>query len=140
MTDEELSLDDDRPRYFVRTYRTENERTLVWVPDLDITLEGEWRWVDDAEAAAVAAIAAKLEVPAASFAVDVDCPIDMDPDISPEFKADLDRRAAEHNACVHDWQPVGEQEAADDLLIKNFTARGRKASRCAKCGSLEFGS
>src|SRR5262249_2398925 len=91
MADEELSLDDDRPRYFVRTYRTEDERTLVWVPDLDITLEGEWRWVHEAEAAAVAAIAAKLEVLAASFAVDVDCPIDMDPDISPEFKAELER-------------------------------------------------
>ena len=140
MTDEEFLLDDDRPRYFVRTYRTDDERTLVWVPDLDITLEGEWRWVHDAEAAAAAAIAAKLQVPATSFAVDVDCPINMDPDISPEFKADLERRAAEHSACVHDWQPVSEQEAADDLLIKTFTAKGRKASRCTKCGSLEFGT
>src|SRR5215510_13731887 len=140
MTDEELSLDDHRPRYFVRTYRTEDERTLVWVPDLDITLEDEWRWVDDAEAAAVAAIAANLEVPAASFAVDVDCPIDMDPDISPEFKADLERRAAEHDACVHDWRQVSKEEAAEDLLIKTFTARGNQASRCTKCGSLEFGT
>jgi hypothetical protein len=140
MTDEEFLLDDDRPRYFVRTYRTEDERTLVWVPDLDITLEGDWRWVDDAEAAAVGAIAAKLQVPATSFAVDVDCPIDMDPEISPEFKADLERRAAEHDACVHDWRQVFEQEAADDPLIKTLTARGNKASLCTKCGSLEFGT
>ncbi len=57
MTDEEFSLDDDRPRYFVRTYRTEDNRTLVWVPDLDLKVEGDRRWVDDAEAAAIAAIA-----------------------------------------------------------------------------------
>ena len=44
MTDEDSPLDDDRrPRYFVRTYRTYDERTLVWVPDLDLTVEGDWR-------------------------------------------------------------------------------------------------
>src|SRR5262245_19349811 len=32
MTDKEFSLDDDRPRYFVRTYRTEGGRTLVGCP------------------------------------------------------------------------------------------------------------
>jgi hypothetical protein len=98
MDEEDLPTDDERPHYYVRMYRTENERTLVWVPDLDITLEGDWRWVDDAESAAVAAIAARLEVPPATFAVDVDCPIDMDPDISPEFKAELERRAAASSA------------------------------------------
>jgi hypothetical protein len=32
--------DDGLPRHFVRVYRVADDRAVVWVPDLEISLEG----------------------------------------------------------------------------------------------------
>ena len=53
---------------------------------LEITLEGLWRWVADAEEAAASAIASRLGVPTGAFHVDTDCPVDMDPQTTPGIR------------------------------------------------------
>src|SRR5262249_31708443 len=132
--------DDDIPHYLVRVFMTEDKRTIVCVPELNIELEGSWRFIVDAESAAVEAIEAKLQTSRAAFRVNVDCPIDMDPEISPEFKAELERCSAEHDARPHDWQPVPAAEAEDDLVVKIFKGRYANVTRCMVCGALSFES
>jgi hypothetical protein len=84
------------------------------------------------------AIAARLRIPLGSFHLDSDCPVDMDPEITPEFKAELERRASEHQACPHDRQLLPQEEIQGDRFLGAFTATWSVASRCARCRAVSF--
>jgi hypothetical protein len=84
------------------------------------------------------AVAARLQVPLGSFHLDVDCPIDMDPEITPEVRAEIDRRIADHEACPHDWRLMPDAEAETDFVARAFADRGLVASRCTVCGELSL--
>jgi len=129
--------DDELPSYFVSVFPTERGTTIS-IPHLDITLEGDWAWIDDAETAAKQAIAAKLGVDPARFQIVTDCPIDMDPEISPAFRTELEKSAADHVACAHDWQAVQPSEVEGSAFLRHFGARRGTASRCRHCKSVRF--
>ena len=129
--------DDELPSYFVSVFPTERGTTIS-IPHLDITLEGDWAWIDDAETAAKQAIAVKLGVDRSTFQIVSDCPIDMDPKVSLKFRAELEQRAADHGACAHDWQAVQPSEVEGSAFLRLFGARRGKASRCRRCKSIRF--
>ena len=134
---DDRAVDDELPLYFVFVFLTDRGTTIS-IPHLDITLEGDWAWIDDAETAAKQAIAAKLGVDPSAFQIVSDCPIDMDPEISPKFSVELEQRAADHDACAHDWQEVQLPEVEGSALLHDFRARLGTAARCRRCKSLRF--
>jgi hypothetical protein len=58
------------------------------------------RWESRFQTRRPEVVAARLQVPLGSFHLDVDCLIDMDPEIMPEFRVEFDRRVVMPDRCA----------------------------------------